>query len=180
MLIIVGSRREGNSYRLANYIKDELEKERENVNIIVPGNQRIHLCTGCMDCDKTGVCDFNDDMKKNIDLIKKENIIMFITPTRWNLLSGDIKIFLDRLNPLYSTKGLKDKKAIIISIGAKSKDLYSTEASTSSLRNFVEAACMDTILTKDFNDCVNSEDVLLHGQEIDDLIKEIKELVHKY
>ena len=104
MLIIVGSRREGNSYNLAKKIKEELEKVRIICKIITPGNQKIHLCTGCMDCDKNGVCDFTDDMKNNIDLIRQENTIMFITPTRWNLLSGDLKIFMDRLNPLYKNK----------------------------------------------------------------------------
>lgn len=64
MLIIVGSRRNGNSLKLANIIKEELGKERISTNIIIPGNQKIHICTGCMDCDKDGVCDFTDDMNQ--------------------------------------------------------------------------------------------------------------------
>lgn len=179
MLIIVGSRREGNSYNLANMIKRELESVRIPVTIITPGNQKIHLCTGCMDCDKSGVCDFTDDMKNNIDKIKQENIITFINPTRWNLVSGDIKIFMDRLNPLYSTKGLKGKKAIVVSIGAKAKDLYSTEASTMSLRNFIEASEMEFVLSKDFNECKGAEDILMHGSEIDSFIKELKTIAEK-
>ena len=63
MLIIVGSRRNGNSLALAEYVKKELAEDRIHAEIIVPGNQRIHLCTGCMDCDESGVCDFTDDMK---------------------------------------------------------------------------------------------------------------------
>ena len=110
MVIVVGSRREGNSYNLAKIISNELAKERIISEIIVPGNQRIHICTGCMDCDKNGVCDFTDDMKQNIEKIRKANVIVFITPTRWNLLSGDIKIMMDRLNPLYRNKELKGKK----------------------------------------------------------------------
>ena len=127
MLIIVGSRREGNCYNLAKKVKETLDNERIHCQIITPGNQKIHLCTGCMDCDKNGVCDFTDDMKHNIGLITQEEIIMFITPTRWNLLSGDLKIFMDRLNPLYSTQGLKGKKLIAVAIGAKDKNLYSSE-----------------------------------------------------
>ena len=107
MLIIVGSRREGNSYKLAQKIKEKLDIERIHTDLIIPGNQKIHLCTGCMDCDKDGICDFKDDMEENIKKIKGENILMFITPTRWNLLSGDLKIFIDRLNPLYSKGELK-------------------------------------------------------------------------
>ena len=110
MLIVVGSRRNGNSLKLAEKIKYELDKERIHSSIIVPGNQKIHICTGCMDCDKDGKCDFTDDMRKNINEIIKENVIMFISPTRWNLISGDLKLFMDRLNPLYSRQQLKNKK----------------------------------------------------------------------
>ena len=103
-LIVVGSRRNGNSLKLAKTLKNELEKNRIIGKIIVPGNQKIYLCTGCMDCDTNGTCDFNDDMNNNIDLINKTDSIIFISPTRWNTISGDLKIFMDRLNQLYTTE----------------------------------------------------------------------------
>lgn len=174
MVIIVGSRREGNSLKLANKIKQELDKERINTNIIVPGNQKIHICTGCMDCDKDGVCDFTDDMKNNIDLIKNDEYIMFITPTRWNLLSGDIKILMDRLNPMYSRRELKGKKMINVSIGCKDKSLYSTEASLTSLNSFAESAGMNVILEKQFYNCLNDSDILNQEDELNKFINDIK------
>lgn len=177
MLIIVGSRREGNCYTLANKIKEALAKERISSSIIVPGNQKIHICTGCMDCDESGQCDFKDDMASNIEKIKNEEILLFITPTRWNLLSGDLKIFMDRLNPLYSRKELKGKKIIAISIGAKNKELYSTEASLSDLHSFAESAEMTCILDKQFYDCLDANDILNKENEIDSLISEIKKLI---
>lgn len=177
MIIVVGSRREGNSLKLANKIKEELGKERIHTEIIVPGNQKIHVCTGCMDCDKDGECDFTDDMKKNIESIKKDEIIMFITPTRWNLLSGDIKIFMDRLNPMYSRKELKGKKLIAVSIGSKDKSLYSTEASLTSLISFAESAGMNVILDKQFYNCLNDSDILNQESEINCFIKEIKDKI---
>jgi len=175
MLIIVGSRRNGNSLKLANYIKKELEKDRIYTSIIVPGNSKIHVCTGCMDCDKDGVCDFKDDMYDNIELIKKEEYIMFITPTRWNLISGDLKIFIDRLNPLYSRHGLKDKKMIAVSIGSKDKSLYSTEASLSSLISFAESAKMQVILDKQFFNCLDDSDILEQSNELEKFLKDLKQ-----
>lgn len=177
MIIVVGSRREGNSLKLANKVKEELDKERIHTEIIVPGNQKIHVCTGCMDCDKDGVCDFTDDMKQNIDSIKKDEIIMFITPTRWNTLSGDIKMFMDRLNPMYSRKELKEKKLIAVSIGSKDKSLYSTEASLTSLISFAESAGMNVILDKQFYNCLNDSDILNQESEINCFIKEIKDKI---
>ena len=49
ILIVVSSRREGNCFNLGKKIKEELKKERIVSSIIIPGNQKIYLCTGCMD-----------------------------------------------------------------------------------------------------------------------------------
>lgn len=124
VLFIVGSRRKGNSYHLMKYLSDGLARVRISTDTIIPGNQKIYLCTGCMDCDKNGICDFNDDMKSNIEKVKEAEVLIFITPTRWNTMSGDLKIFIDRLNPLYSTKGLRNKRIITIAIGSKKHDDY--------------------------------------------------------
>ena len=177
MVIIVGSRREGNSLKLANKIKESLDNERIHTTIIVPGNQKIHICTGCMDCDKDGKCDYTDDMENNIEEIKKDDFIMFITPTRWNLLSGDIKIFMDRLNPMYSRKELKGKKLIAVSIGSKDKSLYSSEASLTSLISFAESAEMKVILDKQFYNCLKDKDILNQEDEINKFIEEIKQKI---
>ena len=178
MLIIVGSRREGNSYLLAHKIQDALAKERIRTTIITPGNQKIHLCTGCMDCDANGVCDFTDDMKKNIDLIKEEEYLLFITPTRWNTLSGDLKIFIDRLNPLYASKGLKGKKMIAVAIAGKGKEVYSSEAALSSLLSFAESAGLDVSLTKEFNNCLLGTDILNKENEVENFIQELKTIIN--
>ncbi len=177
MIIIVGSRHDGNSLKLANKVKEALDKERLYSEIIVPGNQKIHICTGCMDCDKDGICDFTDDMESNINKIKKDNIIMFITPTRWNLLSGDLKIFIDRLNPMYTRKELKDKKMISVSIGSKDESLYSVDASLTSLNSFAESAGMKVILEEKFYNCLKDSDILSQEDKINKFINSVKEKV---
>lgn len=180
MIIVVGSRREGNSLKLANKIKESLDKDRIHSSIIIPGNQKIHICTGCMDCDKNGICDYKDDMFENISKIKNDDVIMFITPTRWNLLSGDLKIFMDRLNPMYSRRELKGKKLVAVSIGAKDKSLYSTEASLTSLISFAESAGMEVLLEKQFYNCLNDSDILNQEEEINKFISDIKEKIKSY
>ena len=174
MIIIVGSRREGNSFLLAQKIKEEMDKERIHTEIITPGNQTIHVCTGCMDCDKDGICDFTDDMKENIEKLKKEDLIVFITPTRWNLLSGDLKIFMDRLNPMYARRQLSGKKMIAITIGAQEKGLFSSEAALTSLLSFAQSAKMDCILKKEFYGCLKDKDILEKEDETSKLIEDIK------
>ncbi len=173
-LIVVGSRREGNCYNLANKIKESLKQERIVCKVITPGNQKIYLCTGCMDCDETGVCDFNDDMQDNIKKVLESDVIIFITPTRWNTISGDLKIFMDRLNPLYTKESLKDKKMISISIGSKGKEDYSTDGAISALGSFADSSKMKVILTYQFNHCLESDDILKREEEIEKLNNEIK------
>ena len=174
VVIIVGSRREGNSYNLAKKIKEYLKKDRIVSSIITPGNQKIYLCTGCMDCDESGVCDFDDDMRDNIKKIKEADTLIFITPTRWNTISGDLKILIDRLNPLYASNGLKDKKMINIAIGSKGKELYSTDGAITALGHFAESAKMKVVLIHQFNDCLKSDDILKKEEELNKLLEEIK------
>lgn len=173
-LIIVGSRRNGNSLKLAKKIKKELKKERIISNIIVPGNQKIYVCTGCMDCDINGVCDFYDDMISNIEKVNNADTLIFITPTRWNLLSGDIKIFMDRLNPLYVPKKLKNKKAIIVAIGGTSSENFSTNGAISSIDSFCESAKMKPVLKYGINNCLEADDIETKGDEVNKLINDIK------
>ena len=116
--------------------------------------------------------------EENIEDIKNDNVIMFITPTRWNLLSGDLKIFIDRLNPLYSKGLLRGKKLIAVSIGSKSRDLYSTESSLSDLISFAEAAKMDVVLDKQFYDCLDFKDILKYQDEISKFLLDVKQIVN--
>lgn len=176
--IIVGSRRDGNSSKLAKIMKEKFQKERIISNMITPGNQKIYLCTGCMDCDQNGKCDFKDDMEDNINKILESEALIFIAPARWNLLSGDLKIFMDRLNPLYTPKKLKDKKMISIVIGGKKKEEYSTEAALTSLNSFADSAEMKVVYQYQFNECLLANDILEKQEEInkmiDELIKNLK------
>jgi len=171
--IIVGSRRDGNSSKLAKLMKERFKKQRIISNIITPGNQKIYLCTGCMDCDVNGKCDFKDDMEENINKILESDSLIFISPTRWNLLSGDLKIFMDRLNPLYATKKLEGKKMVSIVIGGKNKEEYSTEAALTSLNSFADSAGMKVIYQYQFNDCLLAEDILEKYEEVNKMIEQL-------
>lgn len=171
--IIIGSRRTGNSHHLAKKMMEHFKKERIISNVIIPGNQKIFLCTGCMDCDINGKCDFKDDMEDNINKILESEALIFITPTRWNLLSGDLKIFMDRLNPLYTPKKLENKKMVAIAIGGKKKEEYSTEAAITSLGSFADSANMKLVFSYQFNECLQANDILEKEEEINKMMEEL-------
>lgn len=176
-LIIVGSRREGNSATLAKKLKDGLKKERISVDVITPGNQKIYLCTGCMDCDENGVCDFKDDMVDNVAKVKESEYLIFITPTRWNLLSGDLKIFMDRLNPLYASRKLENKKMIALVVGAKKKEEYSLDGALTSLGSFADSSGMKLVYHKEFYECLEFDDVLKQEEQINKMLEEVKKII---
>lgn len=177
VLIIIGSRREGNSALLGKKIKESLKKERVSVDTITPGNQKIYLCTGCMDCDENGVCDFRDDMVENVEKVTSAEYLIFITPTRWNLLSGDLKIFIDRLNPLYASRALEGKKLIALVIGSKKKEEYSTDGALTSLGSFADSSKMKMVYHKEFNECLEYNDILDQEEEIEKVVEEIKKII---
>ena len=128
-----------------------------------------------MDCDQNGKCDFKDDMEDNINKILESEALIFITPSRWNLLSGDLKIFMDRLNPLYTPKKLKNKKMVSIIIGSKKKEEYSTESALTSLNSFADSAEMKVVFQYQFNECLLANDILEKQDEIDKMINELIE-----
>lgn len=178
VLLIIGSRREGNSFHFAKELKKGLEGQRISCDEIIPGNQKIYLCTGCMDCDKNGVCDFNDDMVENIKKIKEAEYLVFITPTRWNLLSGDLKIFIDRLNPLYANRGLASKKMMSIIIGSKPNNMYSLEGAKTSLGSFSESSGMKNVYSKTFDKCLDFTDILNDQETLQKTINEIIDVIN--
>ena len=177
VLFIVGSRRKGNTYHLMKKLRDGLKNVRISTDTIIPGNQKIYLCTGCMDCDKNGVCDFRDDMESNIEKVRKAEVLIFITPTRWNTLSGDLKIFMDRLNPLYATKELKNKKIIAIAVGSKKHDEYSTDGALTSIGSFIESAEANLIYKCEFDKCLDFTDILNQSEKIDRVLQDIIKVI---
>lgn len=52
-------------------------------------------------CQRTGKCVINDDVRQYLGKISNADILVFATPIYYYSMSGQLKTFLDRLNPLY-------------------------------------------------------------------------------
>ena len=102
-VIIISSspRKNGNSYTLAA----EFEKGAASVgNITEKINIReldLKFCIGCQYCQSHGVCVQKDSMNGIYEKIENADVIVFATPVYYYAVSGQLKTFLDRLNPLY-------------------------------------------------------------------------------
>lgn len=104
VLIISTSLRGGsNSDILAKECEKGAMEAGHEVEYISLKGKEIKYCTGCLVCQSKGVCVLKDDVAEIIDKVKNAEVIVFATPIYYYEMSGQMKTFLDRLNPLYST-----------------------------------------------------------------------------
>jgi multimeric flavodoxin WrbA len=119
---IAGSPRKGNTEIM---VRKALEGAREagaETEIILLRELQLEMCDGCLQCDETGKCHFDDGMNEINERLAEADGFIIGTPARWSLLSGNLKVFLDRTNPLAVPERLKGKVAGIIAVGQSPKD----------------------------------------------------------
>lgn len=102
VLIISSSLRGGsNSEILAHEAEKGAIDAGNVVEFINLKGKKIKFCIGCLACQKTGKCVQKDDMAEMIAKVQNADTIIFATPIYYYEMSGQLKTFLDRCNPLY-------------------------------------------------------------------------------
>ena len=136
-IVLVSStfRKRGNSEILA----DEFEK-----GALEGGNQvkRINLrdielkfCIGCLSCLKTGKCVQKDSVNA---------LLEYATPVYYYEMSGQMKTFLDRLNPLYGRDNAF-KEVYLIATSAED-DKHAMDGAIKGLQGWID--CFDGVRLK--------------------------------
>ena len=181
LLVICGSARNGNSKYIAESIVGWTSAINHlNVDCVKLSDYRINYCDGCLYCDTTGSCHQTDDMALLLDKIKLSDGVIIISPTRWSLLSGDLKVFFDRWNPLAGKNLFDGKKCFNICVGQT--DVQSSVSITRALESlhfFVE----DTGFTFEgqfaFENCYGSDDAKEKNETIAALKEKIDEFLNR-
>lgn len=102
VLIISSSLRGGsNSEILAHEAEKGAIDAGNVVEFINLKGKDIKFCIGCLACQKTGKCVQKDDMAEMIAKVQNADVLIFATPIYYYEMSGQLKTFLDRCNPLY-------------------------------------------------------------------------------
>ncbi|GHS91340.1 hypothetical protein AGMMS49957_18110 [Synergistales bacterium] len=171
-IILVGSARNGNSLYLAQRIADNTKAD-----VVQIASKNISMCTGCLECDETKKCVFADDMVELISDIVKSNAVIIISPTRWGLMSGDVKLFIDRLNPIATTEELVGKELITVAIGQSEQGDSSIQHALDSLAFFGESAGMELIGSFPIYECLSNEDLVLNASVADEVTGNIIKLL---
>ena len=102
VLIVSSSlRANSNSELLAHEAERGARNAGHEVEFVSLKNKDIRFCKGCLACQKTKRCVIKDDMAALTELVRTADTLVFVTPIYYYELSGQLKTFLDRCNPLY-------------------------------------------------------------------------------
>lgn len=105
VLIISTSLHNGsNSEILAMECEKGAREAGHDVDVISLKGKNIQFCMGCLVCHKTGECVVKDDVEELMTKVKEAEVIVYATPIYYYEMCGQMKTFLDRLNPLYSAE----------------------------------------------------------------------------
>ena len=124
-LVIKGSARNpGNTEKLCIGTADGLRSKDVEVTIIRPIGLKISHCTHCGECDSTGVCVIDDDMKQIYEALDESDIIIFCTPVHFLGVSSALKQVFDRFQCYWENPPKKRRRvaALVASAGSKSED----------------------------------------------------------
>lgn len=91
----------GNSEVLAKQFADGAKESGNNVKFINLRDYKLNYCVGCYNCHKTGKCIHKDGMNELSNLLINSNVIVLATPVYFYSMSGQLKVFIDRLVPTY-------------------------------------------------------------------------------
>ncbi|MBQ3379058.1 MAG: flavodoxin family protein [Clostridia bacterium] len=115
-IAFAGPRLKGNTAQLLESFVSGMKSARADIDF-VDGKvyqKKINYCRGCEACKtKTGVCVQHDEMFDMYDDIYSSDVLVMAAPTYWFNMSGQLKVFLDRL---YGMKagGMRNKTLVYI------------------------------------------------------------------
>lgn len=123
IVILNGSHRlNGNCYRFAKTAYEQL-RERYQVILFNLIEQKIKPCNGCLNCEEGMECDIKDDYSKIImPALMDSDLIVFASPTYFNMPSAAMVNLLDRTNNLCEYFADNPKKSLIYLVGQTNED----------------------------------------------------------
>jgi multimeric flavodoxin WrbA len=99
ILAINGSPRtiRSNTRRLAQSVLDGAAEAGADTELIDLCDYRVTPCTACEGCSFNGICVFEDDVPALVARMKEADGIVFASPVYLDNVTGQMKVFFDRL-----------------------------------------------------------------------------------
>ena len=137
MIISASYRINGNGDTVADFLAKGFQDAGKEYEVVYLRDKNIGPCRGCLACMKTGRCVFDDDMIELTEKIKGSTNLILVTPVYYYSLPGQLKVMIDRLNPLYELPGEKELKNVYLLVTCAEKDKETAKPLTEELRSFV-------------------------------------------
>ena len=83
--------------RLAQFVLEGAETAGAETEMIDLCDLRVTPCTACEGCSFNGICVFEDDVPLIVERMKEADGIVFASPVYIDNVSGQMKVFFDRL-----------------------------------------------------------------------------------
>jgi len=170
VLGFVGSpRKDGSTARLVKTILDGVQAKGAQTQSWQLSELKMSGCTSCFGCRKTGRCVLKDDMVPIIDEIYKCDAVVIGSPVFMWQMTGQTKIFVDRLYPVLApdyTSRLTKKPKLILAFTQGQPDVNMFKAyfdSTAKVLGFLGFSALNVIVaggTRNPGDLERQADVM--------------------
>ncbi len=145
VLVISSSpRKDGNSETLAKRFAEGVQESGNEARVIFVRDVSLKFCTGCLYCQSHDKCVLNDGMNALYSEFENADVLVFATPVYYYSVSGQLKTFLDRLNPLYPRKN--KFKEVYLLLAAAEDDEAAMNGSVSDIQGWID--CFDGVELK--------------------------------
>ena len=102
VVISTSIRANSNSEDLAKSFADGASYAGNEVEFISLRDKQLGFCKGCLACQQTGKSVIKDDVTKIMNKVIGSDIVVWATPIYYYEMSGQMKVLIDRLNPMFS------------------------------------------------------------------------------
>lgn len=145
-IIVVTSspRKGGNSEILAGKFAEGAAFSGNAVETVAVRDLDLKFCTGCMYCQSHDKCVLGDGMNALYERFQNADVIAFATPVYYYAVGGQLKTFLDRLNPLYP-RANRFKEVYLIATAAEDAE-SAMDGSVKDIRGWID--CFDGVSLK--------------------------------
>lgn len=135
VLLIAGSpRKGGNSDLLCDAFGKGAKEAGHTVEKIYVRDLKLGGCMACYGCRDTGMCVQKDGMNDVLKKMIEADVIVLATPVYFYSMSGQLKVFIDRVLPAYTK--IRDKEFYFIATAADENRLL--ERTMDALEGFTD------------------------------------------
>lgn len=135
LVVSTSPRKGGNSEILADQFTAGAVVSGNQVEKVCLYDKKLSFCIGCLACQKTAKCVLHDDVGDILARMVKADVVVFATPIYFYEMSGQMKTFLDRTNPLFA--GDYSFREIVLLATSADEELSSMDGAVKGLEGWI-------------------------------------------